>query len=638
MPRDFGPEARAERARALVVLVGVIVVALLGRLSWLQLARGAYFRTLSEENRIDREILRAERGRIFDRNGEVLADNYPTYRLSLDPHDPAFRSDLGRLKEVVQVVAEILGRDPSELEADVMRARRRSNRPLPLSRSLEFEQVARLEERLTRLPGVAVETESSRRYPGGSFACHLLGYLGEVSEEDLEAGGETYHPGDLVGQAGIEKEYEEALRGRDGVAYVEVDAYGRRTHYFPELPALPAAPGSDLVLSIDARVQRAAEAALEASKRHVERQRALFEAWDGDTLACPAAAVVAIEPSSGEVLALASRPTFDPNIFLKGLTREEWARLNDPRHPALLDRAIQASYPPGSTFKCVTTLVGLEAGVVTAGKVFSSCGGGYFYGNRTFGCWRKGGHGTLSLLDALARSCDVYYYQVGIALGIDRLGRGAERLRVGEKTGIDLPQERAGLVPTPEWYTQRYGKGGVHRGAALNVAIGQGEVLLTPIALARFVAAVANGGRVVRPHLLLRVQDPDGTVRRDATEEDWDVGRLPVRDEHLDLLRAAMEKVVMEAGGTGGRSRIGEIRIGGKTGTAQNPHGEDHALFIAFAPVDDPRIAVAVVVEESGHGGSIAAPVARQVMAAWLQPGAESDQAAAAATFELEGD
>lgn len=638
MPRDWSAESRSERARNLTLLVGVLFLVLISRLAWLQLMRGEHFRTLSEENRIDREVVRAERGRIFDRNGEIIADNYPSYRVSLDARDPALRRNPERLGPVVDVLAEVLGRDPAVLRDEVDRARRRTNRPLPIARSLTFEQVARLEERVERLPGVEVESEAVRRYPSGAFLCHLLGYLGEVTEEELEAHGEEYRPGDLVGRAGIEKQYEADLRGQDGVAFVEVDAFGRRTHYFPELPSVPARAGHDLVLTIDARVQRAAEDALDGLPRK-PRVKGGAIAAGGDSLAPgPPAAVIAIDPATGEVLALASRPAYAPNAFLRGLSHEEWKALDGQNHP-LLNRVIQAAYPPGSTFKCVTTLAGLEEGVITPERRFAGCDGGYFYGNRVFHCWRSGGHGALAVHEALARSCDVYFYQVGINLGVGRLGRYATRTKIGEKTGIDLPQERAGLVPTTDWYEKRYGKGGVMKGAALNIAIGQGEVLLTPIELVRFTAAVANGGRLVRPHACLRLQDPDGTPIRDTGEEDWDAGHLPASVANLRLVQEAMEQVVMDNGGTGGRARVGEIRIAGKTGTAQNPHGEDHALFICYAPVLDPRIAIAVVVEESGHGGSVAAPIAQKVLQAYLAPGATGvDPVGGFRTMAWEGD
>lgn len=625
MPRNFGPEARAERARILWVLVGVVLLGLTGRLVQLQLVRGEYFRALSEENRIRGEILRAERGRVLDRNGVVLADNYPSYRLTLDARDRAFDRNPAEQQRTVQILAEILERDPEGLAKDVQKARRLWSAPMLLSRNLSFAQVSRIEERLDRLPGVEVEPESMRRYPGGVLACHLLGHLGEITEEEL-ARDPSYHLADLVGRAGLEKQYESDLRGVNGMAFTEVDAYGRRTHMFPELPGRPAVPGHDLILTLDASLQRVAERALEAIPPHGKPYPSLFPGvtptlgdgskpdslWKG-----PSSALVALDPRTGEILAMASRPAFDPNIFVRGLSKVDWKAVNAPDHP-LLNRAIQSAYPPGSVFKVITCLAGLEDGVVTPSRTFSGCSGGYFFGNRVFRCWRKGGHGVLAMSDALVHSCDVYFYQLGLALGVERLGRFAERARIATKTGVDLPQERAGLVPTPEWYAARYGGRGYGAGSALNISIGQGEVLLTPLQIARMIGAVAVEGRMMRPHLLRRIQLPSGEVLRDATAENWEDGSLPISRETASTVLAAMERVVMDNSGTGTRARVGGFRIAGKTGTAQNPHGDDHALFACVATVDDPRIVIAVVAEESGHGGSVSAPAAHRVLQTFL--------------------
>jgi penicillin-binding protein 2 len=630
VPRDFGPVARAARFRELAITLGLVFLILLGRLAWLQLFRGSEFRALSEENRIRPEILRAERGRILDRNGVILADNAPSYRLVFDPADREFRRDAARLDRTCDALAEILGKDPVELRKQARRARKRQQAPLSLARNLSFEQLSRIEERTDRLPGVEVEPESIRRYPGQSLACHALGHLGEISEDELtEWADRGYNMGDLVGRAGLERQYEELLRGQDGADFVEVDALGRRTHIFPELPSREAVPGNDLVLSLDANLQKTAERALDALPPHGQPYPKVLPAWGPrpDSLgpAVPAA-LIALDPRTGEVLALASRPAFDPNLFIRGFSPSDWKALNAPGHP-LLNRAVGSSYPPGSVFKVFTSLAGLESGVITPTRTFSSCGGGYFYGNRVFGCWRKGGHGTLALSDALTRSCDVYYYQVGLALGLERIGEWGQRSGIARRTGIDLPDERTGLVPTMEWYHSHYGKGGVGAGAALNLSIGQGEVLLTPLEIARFIGAVANGGKVMRPHLVRRIQSVSGEVRRDATAESWDDGELPFSPENIRIVAAAMERVVMDNSGTGSRARVGRFRIGGKTGTAQNPHGNDHAVFACFATIDDPRIAIAVIAEESGHGGSVAAPVAQGVLQVFLTGSLPEDAA-----------
>ncbi len=621
MPRDFGPVARAARFRELAIVTGLIFVALAVRLGWLQLGQGSHFRALSEENRIRPEILRAERGRILDRNGVVLADNAPSYRLVFDPGDRAFRRNAALLDATCGALAEILGKDPEELRRAARRARRRQEAPLSLARNLSFEQLSRIEERADRLPGVEVEPESIRRYPGGSLACHVLGHLGEISESELETWTERgYNMGDLVGRAGLERQYEELLRGQDGADFVEVDALGRRTHLFPELPSREAVPGSDLVVTLDAELQKTAERALDALPAHGKPYPRLLPPWGPrpDSLgAAVASALVALDPRTGEILAMASRPAFDPNLFVRGLTPADWRSLNAPGRP-LLHRAVASAYPPGSVFKVFTSLAGLETGTLTPSRTFSSCTGGYYYGNRTFRCWRRGGHGVLALSDALVRSCDVYFYQAGIALGVERFGQWGERSRIALRTGIDLPEERAGLIPTLEWYHARYGKGGFGAGAALNLAIGQGEILLTPLEIAHFIGAVAVGGRVMRPHLLRRVQTVGGEVRRDAAGENWEDGTLGFSPENVRIVAAAMERVVMDDSGTGTRARVGNFRIAGKTGTAQNPHGDDHAVFACFATMDDPRLSVAVIAEESGHGGSVAAPVAQRTLQVFL--------------------
>jgi penicillin-binding protein 2 len=619
VPREFGVEARIGRARDLWILIGLLLVLLIARLAYLQLFKGAYFRSLSEENRIRGEILRADRGRVLDRNGFVLADNYPSYRVTFDPRDRAFRENPALLDPTVTDLARILERDPESLAKDVERNRRLWLAPMLLTRNLSFRQLSQIEERMDHLAGVDVQPESNRRYPAGELACHVLGYLGEISEDELNSGQDQgYRMGDLVGRAGIEKQYESVLRGVDGVLYAEVDALGRRTHMFPELPARPAVAGHDLVLTLDANLQRAAEVALDMLPPYGQPYPKEPPPEVSDSSATgPPASLVALDPRTGEVLALASKPGFDPNIFVRGLSPDDWKSLNAPTHP-LLNRAIQSAYPPGSVFKLVTSLAGLETGVLTPTRTFGPCRGGFFYGNRVFRCWKPEGHGSLALSDALCRSCDIFYYQLGIALGVERLGRFGERVRIARKTGIDLPQERAGLVPTPEWYRARYGQGGFGPGAALNIAIGQGEVLLTPIEIARFVGAISVGGRVMRPHLLRRIQDLGGRVLRDGSSESWDDGTLGVSQQSLAVLVPAMERVVMDNAGTGTRARVGTFRIAGKTGTAQNPHGHDHAVFACFATVDDPRIAIAVIAEECGHGGTYSAPVAQRVLQCFL--------------------
>ena len=606
MPRRFHKEDRAHRARFLYLLVGGIAVLLIARLAELQLAEGDFYRTRSQENRIRSEVLAADRGRILDRNGAVLADDYPSSQLSLYPQHAVFQQHPDSLEQVLGVIAEVLQRDPADLRRRLRGAT--ESRPAVLARQLSFEQVSRLEERGARLPGVTIEAVPVRRYPNGELACHLLGYLGEVGPEDLARDPEVYRVGDLVGKTGIELQYESLLRGEDGEAYVEVDVRGRRTRMFTELPVRPAVPGEDVVLTIDAELQKEAEAALAAIRVHGGQ--------DGnDTKPAPPSSVVAIDPRNGEVLALASYPGYDPNIFVGGLSEEEYARLQAPGHPQQ-NRAIQSTYPPGSTWKPLTSLAAIAKGIVGYDSVLQPCRGRYRFGDRYFRCWSPGGHGALDHTGALRQSCDVFYYQLGEQLLVEGISTYARGLRLHEKTGIDLPGEKAGLVPTPAWYEERYG--GYGRGVALNLAIGQGELLLSPLALARFYALVANGGTYVQPHLIREVQTRDGRLVRDAKEEDWRRGEAGIPPGDIGFVQSALEEVVMHARGTGQRARVGEIRIAGKTGTAENP-GEDHALFACYAPADAPTIVVVVVAEHAGHGGSVAAPAARRILQSYFE-------------------
>jgi penicillin-binding protein 2 len=612
--RRFSFDILLWRFRLLMILPTLFFGAIFIRLVALQVVRGAEYRQQAEENRIRPEILRAHRGRLLDRQGRVLADNAPSFHLSLDPRDRAFRRDRAALEGVVRELARLLGRDPEALLADVEKARRAALPPITLARNLNFATLSALEERMDHLPGVEVRAEPARRYPYGTLAAHLIGYLGEVSEEELEQGDakRPYRRGDLIGRSGVERYCEGFLRGVDGVEYVQVDALGRRADLFEELPTVSSQPGNDVVLTLDLGLQRAAEAALDSVPSLQSKEF-------GEEVPPHPGAVVALDPRNGEILAMASRPAFDPNLFIGGLSAEDWKIVSGEGHP-LLNRAIQSAYPPGSTFKIVTALAGLHEGVLDPlVPMSSSCRGGYPFGNRVFHCWKREGHGSLVLRDAMARSCDIYFYQVGIRLGADRLTRFAAACSLGVPTRIDLPQERSGLVPTMEWFKSARG-GAPGPGAALNFAIGQGELLLTPIGLARLAAAVANGGTLVRPHVFREALDREGNRMGEGIDPGTAVGRIPATDAEIAIVRAALEAVVMDPSGTGKRVRVEPYTAAGKTGTAQNPHGQDHALFVCFAPAESPEIVIAVVLEESGHGGAVAAPAARRVLDAYLNP------------------
>jgi len=584
------------RERTLSILVVGIFALVLLRLFTLQVLQGSRYRELSEENRIRVEVLTAPRGEIRDRKGRMLADCVPSFTVTLDPFDKVYTRDPARMDSTLEALAPILGVEAASLRDKIRKERKVSFLPIRLKRNVDKKSVAYVSEHLDRLPGVQVESEPLRRYPLGLMASHLLGYVGEISDKELiDPHYSDYLSGDLIGRMGIERRYEKLLRGVDGKRFVEVNALGRKGEFLGEKHPILPTRGTDLMLTIDLDVQRAAENAFEPGAR---------------------GAVVAMDPRNGEVLALASKPNYDPNEFSMGITQERWNALSSGGNYPLFNRAIQAAYPPGSTIKPFTALAGLENGVMTPRTYFASpCTGEFRFGTRLFGCWKHEGHGSLALHDAIVRSCDVYFYQLGIRIGLERLSAFMAKLMLSEKTGIDLPQERKGSYPDPAWYDRRFGAGRWSRGIILNLAIGQGEVIQTPVKLAQIAAFIANGGTLWRPHLIRSVGGNDAPAPGDSMRQ-----YIALDARSLAAVRDAMASVVSDPQGTGGQARVDSVTVAGKTGTAQNPHGKDHALFICFAPVDAPRIAVAVLVENAGHGSTAAAPIARKVLEAFFHP------------------
>ncbi|HEY6865860.1 MAG TPA: penicillin-binding protein 2 [Candidatus Eisenbacteria bacterium] len=549
---------------------------------------------LSKENRVRLEVIRAPRGSIYDRHGGLLADSAPSFSIVYRPFPvestervvPQMRPDW------TPRVASLTGLDTSEVRARIAFANR-SGQTAILRRDAPFAVLAAVEETRSELPGIETQVEPLRHYPHGALAAHLLGYAGEINQDELDARADHgYHLGDLVGRTGVEKSFEDILRGRDGAEFVVVNAMGRRVAKLSEGPRQQPVPGHDIVLTLDLKVQKAMEEAMAGVER---------------------GAAVALDPRDGSILGLVSRPAFDPNEFSHGLSQARWDKLSSGGANPLLDRAIQGVYPPGSTFKTVTMTAALRSGVVSPGTRLEPCYGGYQFGARWFACWKKAGHGSLDLIGALENSCDTYFYQLGPKVGLTPLEEAARGYGLGNRTGVDLPQEARGLIPSIAWYDKRWGTGRWPKGLLLNLAIGQGELLVTPLQLALLMAEVAEDGRPIRPHLVEAV--------RGVTEFHPDKPPQPGVDASPSVWRAlqkGLEAVV--ATGTGTAARVPGVRVAGKTGTAQNPHGKDHALFACYAPVDSPSIALAFVVENSGHGGSIAAPLAARVLRRVLLP------------------
>jgi penicillin-binding protein 2 len=571
------------------VLLAAIVVAGLGLIALgllqLQVVQHEEFRDLSKNNRVRMEVLRAPRGAIYDRHGELLADNRPSFKIVFRP----FPAESARREQLdpgwYARASQLAGVDSMDI-ANAVRLANRTGKSVVLRENAPFEVMAAVEELGERIPGIEVVVEPLRHYPHGTVAAHVLGYAGEINEAELEKRAASgYRSGDLIGRTGIERTYEAQLRGEDGAEFVVVNAMGQRVSKLTEGPPRLPIPGRDLVLTIDLGIQMSLEAAMADVGR---------------------GAAVAIDPRNGDVLAMVSRPSFDPNEFSAGFSAERWREMSEGGANPLLNRAIQGLYPPGSTFKIVSMLAALAAGLVEPETRLAPCMGSYTFGGRSFGCWKRSGHGSLDFIGALQHSCDVYFYQIGPRLGLERLGAASHAMGLGSDTGIDLPQESGGLIPDRAWYDRRRG-GRFRESLMLNLIIGQGELLMTPLQLSLMTAEAARSGAPLQPHLLRAVRGETAPRRAVPTHPG-----LTADARTWEAVHSALERVVRE--GTGTAARVPGTRVAGKTGTAQNPHGDDHALFVCYAPADDPQIAIAVVVENSGHGGSVAAPIAGRVL------------------------
>jgi penicillin-binding protein 2 len=596
------PVKRARESRflalTLTAVAGFVMVA--AGLLRLQVAQHEEYRRLAEENQVRLEVLRAPRGAIFDREGRLLADSHPSFDIVYQPF-PAESTERILMTHSSNWITRVSA--TVELDTAVVRElvkfANRSGQNALLRRGAPFQIMAAVEESRAELPGIEVMIQPRRFDPNGTLAAHLLGYAAQIGEAELDSlAPQGYRPGDLIGRTGVERSYEEILRGQDGAEYVVVNAMGRRMAAFTRAPRRLPDPGHNLMLTIDLRVQRA----LEQVMADVDR-----------------GAAVAIDPRDGGVLGMVSRPAYDPNEFSQGISYARWAELSAGGSYPLLNRALQGAYPPGSTFKIVVMAAALAAGVATPDTKLQPCYGSYQFGGRSFGCWKREGHGSLDFIHAIERSCDVYFYQIGLRLGLPRLSAAARALGFGGRTGIDLPQERHGLVPDQAYYDRRWGPNGWRKGLLLNLAIGQGELLVTPMQLALLAAEVARNGAPVRPHVVQRIVGVSDYKPQKPVQPGF-----PADPAVWAAVREGL-KLVVESG-TATLSRVPGVAVAGKTGTAQNPHGRDHALFVCYAPADDPTIAMAFVIENSGHGGSIAAPRAGAVLRSLFVSAADSAQ------------
>ncbi len=587
--------------------IGFLILA--GRLWHLQIRKGEEYFAKSEGNFIKELRVPADRGMILDRKGEILVDNRPSYDVHLTP---AFCQDCD---EVIGTLAGLLSLEAEDLQRvteGVAKARGLSSfQPLLVRLDLTRDELDVLEAWRDRLPGVDILPAPHRNYRNGHLTAHVLGYLSEIGPEELEkskAEGRAYRPGDYVGRRGVEKRYETYLRGRDGVERVVADAKGRKLPHLqgliPEGERYVASePGDNVVLSIDARLQRAAE-----------------EAFDGE-----AGAAVVVDVHTGYVLAAVSKPAYDPNVMTGRISREELKKITDDPLEPMLFRLTQNHFHPGSVWKVVTQLAALKEGF--DGHVF--CGGGYTFGRRRWRCHKASGHGHVGPEKAMQTSCDTWFYAAADRIGIEPLADMARHFGFGSVTGLDLGFEVPGVVPDVA-YHDRF-PGGYQRGFALNAVIGQGDVNSTPLQVAMAYAAIANGGTVYKPRVVRRIVRPDGTLVQDFLPEAKD--KLGIAPEAMKVVREGLEMVVQAPGGTAYSKRLANIRVAGKTGTAQvvrigsvrlkkeqmDFFSRDHAWFAAYAPVEDPQIAVVVLNEHGGHGGSDAAPIAMRIIERYFE-------------------
>lgn len=569
---------------------------LAARLAWLQISQGERYKTLSDKNRINMKILPPARGHIVDRFGVPLAVNNTNFRVLIIPEQtPGVEKSLRALQKIIDF--------PEEDLRDVLKEVGKTAKfvPVEIMDDLSWDDVAKIEVNLPDLPGISTDTGERRSYPFGESAAHLIGYVGAVSKGEIGDDPLLRLPGFVIGKSGLEKRFDIQLRGESGTSEVEVNVVGREVR---ALKNQPGRPGNRIVLTVDGELQRFAQ------NRLIQER---------------SASAVVMDAQTGAVYALASAPGFDPNVFAGGIPLSLWEELlANPAHP-LINKAVAGLYPPASTFKMITALAGLKAGLVVPGKTVY-CKGYYEFGSGRFHCWKKGGHGSVDVVQALLYSCDTYFYDLATKIGIDRIAEMARLFGLGEKLGFELSEEQAGLVPDQAWKKRKTGKSWMP-GETIVTSIGQGSLQVTPLQLAVMTARLVNGGRAVRPWVTA-----GGLADNQMPKDGWP--SLDVDPEHLAIIKRGMDMVVNEQGGTAYGSRImePEMAMGGKTGTAQvqritmaqrlaNIKNEDlsweqrhHALFVGYAPLDAPRYVCSVVVEHGIGGAKAAAPLARDLL------------------------
>jgi penicillin-binding protein 2 len=567
------------RIKALVGLLFCALLLVLIRVGWLQLIEGERFLQLSQSSRLRLVPLINPRGLIRDRKGRIIADNKAFFSLGVVPRN------LSQPEPILQRLKKVLPDLDIDKAKVKIQATKNPFRPVVLYEQIDLSKVTYLLEREQEFPSVVILTQPVRNYPPGELVASVVGYLGEVSKEELENFSMLrVEPGDLVGKIGVEKMYNSYLQGEKGGKQVEVDAYGR---FLKTISQKDPLPGDTVYLTIDLEIQKIAYEEMEKRK----------------------GVVLIGNLHTGEILTMLSLPSFDPNLFTKGISDKKWSELSEHPGNPLENRAVRGEYPPASTFKIVLVTAALEEKKITPDATFF-CSGSYQVGKRVFKCWKEEGHGSLNLKEALIHSCNVYFYQLGLKIGVEKIIHYARLFGLGEPTRIDLPSEKEGLLPSSQWKKKIYGEGW-YPGDTANLSIGQGYILVTPIQMLNLISAVANGGNLFRPHLVKKIIDGKGNIIFQSSPER--TGKIPTSSSTLNFLHQALRGVVEK--GTGWRAKNKVVKIAGKTGTVklaeeQNPHN----WFVGYAPADNPTLSIVVLVENREEEISIAPQIAGKIL------------------------
>ena len=600
----YDPGQFKSKLRFILIIVFSVLAILSLRLWYLQIIKGDEFRQSSENNSLRLRKIKPLRGLIMDRNRTIIANNRPSFDIIFIPDK---KKDINQsIEKIKRAYAE----NSLEFSDDLsIPTKIKPFVPIVLERNVSLEKIAVVETRSLELPDVETEITPVRQYLYGEATAQVIGFTGQASTEEIKRDPlKRLTPGDTIGKFGIEKSLDKYLGGKNGAEQVEIDVSGKIVR---SLGRIPSTPGDIVVLNID-----------------LELQKTAWQAMD-DRIGT----VVVMNPQNGEVLALVSSPSFDPNLFSGKISAEQWKKLsNDPRHP-IENRAVSGQYPPGSTFKPIVAAAALETGIISPETTFH-CSGTFKFGQRTFHDWKIEGHGDISLHRAIVESCDVYFYNLGKLLDVDKLAEYARGFGLGAPTGIDIPNEKGGLVPTKNWKSAHL-HAPWYAGETIPLVIGQGYNLVTPVQLANAYAALANGGTLYRPRIVKQIESPDGRIIESFPPQK--IGFIPVKLQNIDIINKALWGVVNEQGGTGYILRRKNSDVCGKTGTAQvvglpqdpkkrtiktlTSETRDHALFACFAPYAKPEIVVAVILENAGHGGSVAAPVAKRIIDVYFAEG-----------------